>query len=130
MRDSYVVLKDSRRFISSHTAMLSEEGFAVSSSRSAVLECETERGKRHIYIGERKLPEEDARVHKPWQLHTDASARLERVFSAKLSCISKAWKEQLFQGDVLAKGRWLSKFLFVRRKPSCWRAPHRSADNE
>lgn len=50
MWDSYVVLKDSRMFISSRTAMLSEDSFAVSSSRSAVLSCETERGKRHVYM--------------------------------------------------------------------------------
>jgi hypothetical protein len=54
VRDSYVVLKDSRIFISSHTAMLSVDSYAMSSSRSAVLSCETERGKRHVYIA--KVP--------------------------------------------------------------------------
>lgn len=58
MRDSYVVLKDSRRFISSHTAMLSVDNSAMSSSRSAVLECETERGKRHVYKGENSFQSE------------------------------------------------------------------------
>ena len=50
VRDSYVVLKDSRMFISSHTAVSSVDNSAVSSSRSAVISCETERGKRHVYL--------------------------------------------------------------------------------
>jgi hypothetical protein len=38
-------------FISSRTAVLSVDSSAVSSSRSAVLSCKTERGKRHVYKG-------------------------------------------------------------------------------
>lgn len=50
MRDSYVVLKDSRMFISSRTIVISVDNSAVSSSRSAVISCKTERGKRHVYL--------------------------------------------------------------------------------
>ena len=50
VRDSYVVLKDSRMLISSRTIELSEDHSAVSSSRSAVISCKTERGKRHVYL--------------------------------------------------------------------------------
>lgn len=50
MRDSYVVLKDSRMFISSRTVVSSVDNSPVSSSRSAVTGCKTERGKRHVYL--------------------------------------------------------------------------------
>lgn len=50
MRDSYVVLKDSRIFISSRTVVSSVDNSSVSSSRSAVIVCKTERGKRHVYL--------------------------------------------------------------------------------
>jgi hypothetical protein len=63
VRDSYVVLKDSRMFISSRTVVLSVDNSAVSSSRSAVAGCETERGKRRVYLKKigRKL--QDPRLH-------------------------------------------------------------------
>ena len=63
MRDSYVVLKDSRMFISSRTAVSSVDNSAVSSSRSAVSGCETERGKRHVYLKKTECIFSDPHVH-------------------------------------------------------------------
>lgn len=62
MRDSYVVLKDSRMFISSRTVVSSVDNSSVSSSRSAVTSCETERGKRHVYLKRIERKFQDPRV--------------------------------------------------------------------
>jgi len=63
VQDSYVVLKDSRMFISSRTAVSSVDNSAVSSSRSAVASCETERGKRHVYLKKTECIFSDPHVH-------------------------------------------------------------------
>jgi len=62
VRDSYVVLKDSRMFISSRTVVSSVDNSSVSSSRSAVTSCETERGKRHVYLKRIERTFQDPRV--------------------------------------------------------------------
>lgn len=62
MRDSYVVLKDSRIFISSRTVVSSVDNSSVSSSRSAVIVCKTERGKRHVYLKRIERRFQDPRV--------------------------------------------------------------------
>ena len=62
VRDSYVVLKDSRMFISSRTVVSSVDNSSVSSSRSAVTSCETERGKRHVYLKRIERKFQDPRV--------------------------------------------------------------------
>ena len=70
VRDSYVVLKDSRSvLLVSHRTWSSVEDQAASSSRSPNQSCETERGKRHFYrMGEVVCPKQSG-------LHTYADAR-------------------------------------------------------
>jgi hypothetical protein len=70
VRDSYVVLKDSRSvLLVSHRTWSSVENQAASSSRSPNQNCETERGKRHVYrMGGFVCPKQSG-------LHTYAGAR-------------------------------------------------------